>query len=148
MNEESWSREYDALLREQGGDEAPPDVAERRAHPRLRLRHGAIWIRMDWKFAVFDVSISGIGFYSSLPFQPGRVITVMLEKAFALEAEVVGCHLMETDPAFMETQYRVHCVFRNRLHGTQFLVLMKQMDDLQLELAGPEPPGSYANASR
>lgn len=133
-----WKQDYEAILREglaRGEMDRHPH--ERRRQPRFRLKSQDVFIKVEPRFRVVDVSVSGMSVYSDFPFQEGQTVNITLGKAFSVEAEVVGCPIVEADPDWLETKYRVQCRFRDEAVGMQFLVMLKQMDDLEIRPAGP-----------
>ncbi len=129
-----WKEDYEALLREgatHGEVELRPADAERRLQPRFRLKTQHVFIKVEPRFGVVDVSISGIAVYSDFPFKVGHTVNITMGKAFTVEAMVVDCTLVEAYPDLLETKYRVRCAFEDETTGMQFLVMMKQMEDLE-----------------
>ena len=130
-----WKDDYEAMLREgaaRGEVEPRPSGAERRLQPRFRLKTQHVFIKVEPRFGVVDVSISGIAVYSDFPFKNGQTVNITMGKAFSVEATVVDCTLVEAYPDLLETKYRVRCAFEDETTGMQFLVMMKQMEDLEL----------------
>jgi hypothetical protein len=143
MSKWEWEREYRALLeqgREQGEFLLLPNTAERRASPRFRLKMEHVWIKVEPKFSVVDVSVRGIALYSDFPFDPGQFVNITLGKAFSVEARIVGCRLVESDPDLLENKYLVRCEFDDETTGMRFLVMIKEMDNLRVE----GQPADYA----
>ena len=137
MAESRWKEDYDRLLElgKKSGDVIEPvQGQERRQNPRFRLRTETIWVKVEPRFSVIDVSISGISFYSNHLFRPGNRIQTSLGKAFSVEAEVLECEMVESDPDFMEAMYQVRCKFVNEAQGMQFLVMLKEMDNEENEV--------------
>jgi hypothetical protein len=126
-----WQKEYQNLLQRSLSSGAPTvDVpgAERRENPRFKLNSGYVWVRVEPRFTVVDVSISGIAFNSNLSFPIGQTIQLVLDGAFLVESRVVSCQMVEADSALLEVQYNVRCEFLNREHGMQLLVMIKEME--------------------
>lgn len=137
-----WKEDYEALLQEgqvRGDVELRPEPEERRAQPRFRLKSQHVFIKVEPRFPVVDVSVTGISVYSDMPFAAGQTVSITLGKAFSLEAAVVDCTLVLADEDLLETKYRVRCQFADETVGMQCLVMMKQMDDLELAPIGPTP---------
>lgn len=131
-----WKDDYEDLLREglaRGEVELRSDSDEKRDQPRFRLKSQHVFIKVEPRFDVVDVSISGISVYSDFPFKIGQTVNITLGKAMSVEATVVECPLELANPDLLETKYRVRCQFEDETVGMQFLVMMKQMDDLELE---------------
>jgi hypothetical protein len=145
-----WKQDYEALLREgvaNGQVERLAPGRERRVGPRFRLKSQHVHIRVEPRFEVVDVSVSGISVYSDFPFQVGRTVTITLGKAFSVEATVVDCPLVLADEDFLESKYLVRSRFADEMVGMQFLVMMKQMDDLEMAPAEAEPNGGPGGGS-
>jgi hypothetical protein len=141
MGDGQWKRDYEAIVREsftRGELEHVSDARERRDHPRFRMRSQHVWIKVQPRFDVVDVSVAGISVYSDFPFKVGETLTITLGKAFSVEASVVECPIVEADAAMLETKYRVQCRFADETVGMQCLVMMKQMDELEVR-AMPVP---------
>ena len=137
MNRE-WEKEYESLLnesRKKGEVDSRAEASEKRLAPRFRLASGSIWIKLDLSFDVIDVSVSGISFYSSQPFEKNQVFAITLSKAFRIEAEILDCDLVETDPHMMEAQYLVRCRFVDEASAMRFLVMLKEMNDPTFEFS-------------
>jgi PilZ domain len=130
-----WKQDYEALVREsaeRGELQGQHRDPERRERPRFRLKSQHVTIKVESSFDVVDVSVTGIALLSDFPFQVGQVVNITLGKAFAVEATVVDCPLVPSDEDLLEAKYQVRCRFEDEAAGMQFLVIMKQMDDLEL----------------
>lgn len=130
-----WQQEYDALLHDAQarGDLQPfAGGSERRVQPRFRLRSQHVFIKVEPRFDVADVSVSGMGLLSDFPFRIGQTLNITLGKAFSVEAVVMDCRLVLFNEDLLETKYQVRCQFADESVGMQFLVMMKQMDDLEI----------------
>lgn len=133
-----WQEEYQNLLKSgatAGEFEPMADGMERRKNPRFKLKTGYVWIKVEPRFQVVDVSVTGISLFSDFQFQPGNVITVTLGKAFSVEATVIDCQLVVSDEMFFENKYLVRGEFEDEDIGMQFLVMIKEMDDLEIEFS-------------
>ncbi len=133
-----WQEEYKNLLKSgrTAGEIVPmADGMERRKNPRFKLKTGYVWIKVEPRFQVVDVSVTGISLFSDFQFQPGNVITVTLGKAFSVEATVIDCQLVVSDEMFFENKYLVRGEFEGEDIGMQFLVMIKEMDDLEIEFS-------------
>lgn len=133
MSATEWKDDYERLLATAGsnGDlEANGNTHERRTNPRFKLHSETIWVKVEPRFSVIDVSINGIAFYSSYHFRPDTVIQTSIGKAFSIEAKVLDCEMVESDPDFMEAMYQVRCQFVDENMGMQFLVMLKEMDNI------------------
>jgi hypothetical protein len=62
---------------------------------------------------VIDKSLTGLAFYASTPFPVGKPVRISLRQFFVVEAMVVGCEMVETEPLFLNCQYKVRCRFQN-----------------------------------
>lgn len=143
--DQKWKQAYDEIVRqeeekESGSDSQPSPGSERRAKPRFRLNSGYVWIKVQPRFSVLDVSASGIALFSDFPFEVDQFISITLGKALKVDAEVVECELMVSDEAMLETKYLVRCRFENEEVGTQFLVMIKETDNLNMEMSGKVAP--------
>ena len=61
MSDANWKEAYEEILREEkeerdGGVSSPGD--ERRKQPRFRIKSGYVWIKIQPRFFVVDVSVS------------------------------------------------------------------------------------------
>lgn len=135
--ERRWDKDYEELLQESmdsGDIAAAPGGAEKRSSPRFRIQSGAIWVRMDTCFDVLDASISGISFQADREFKVGAVLAITLGKAFKIEAEVIDCRIVETNPQMMEVGYVTRCRFTDEHSAVRFLVMLKAIDNQEIEL--------------
>jgi hypothetical protein len=144
MADSQWKQAYEEMLDEAEARGEVEELArdrERREEPRFRLRSRRVFMRVQLHFDVVDVSVAGISVYSDIPFKVNQPVIITLGKAFSVEATVVDCPLVEADPNLLETKYLVRCQFASEAVGMQFLVMMKQMDDLELN------PGAALNGN-
>ncbi len=142
MDKQGWEKEYKELLKtgkERGEVRVKTTPDDKRINPRFKLKTGAIWIRMEQSFDVVDVSRSGISFFSNYPFEAGQTLAVTLGKAFMIEAKVKSCAVVETDETFLEKKYRVSCNFDDSYSGVQFLVMLKESENLDIEFPSHSP---------
>ena len=134
---ENWKKAYEKILAE--NQDIPVEneemAEERRETPRFKLTSGKIWIKVETPFEIIDLSKDGASFFSHIPFQPGQIIFLALDKAFQIEAEIINCNLEEMDDLLMELRYRVSCQFTSKEHGMQLVVMFKEMDKLELILS-------------
>ena len=133
MDTRKLEQEYERLIHDgmNGGSiQIRQDGPEMRDAPRFKLVECHIAVKVEPKFTIEDVSASGIAFISDLAFMPGCAMTLVLENTMGVQARVVGCEMIETEPAFLETRYRVQCRFESSNHGKQMLVMMKEMEKL------------------
>ena len=138
--EREWNKEYEELVKDsldRGEITLVGDGEEKRASPRFRIKNGAIWVRMDSCFDVLDASTTGICFQSDRSFKESDVIVVTLAKAFKIEAKVMSCEMVETDSAMLETKYITRCRFIDEHSAVRFLVMLKAVDDHEIELVTP-----------
>ncbi len=130
MGEPNFDQEYELLVKEglaRGEIQIRQDERELREAPRFKLDDCKIAVPVQPSFPVVDLSACGIAFYADLPFTPGDYLNVILTGAFGFPARVIACTLVETDPALLETRYRVQCCFDDAFHGKQLLVMMNEM---------------------
>ena len=133
-----WDEDYEQLLQESlnsGKIDTVSGGAEKRDSPRFQIQSGAIWVRLDTCFDVLDASISGISFRADCRFKAGEVLAITLAKAFKIEAEVIDCRKMETNPALLETAYITRCRFTDEHSAVRFLVMLKAVDNHDIELS-------------
>ena len=135
-----WKKEYDALLRDglaNGEVEQLPSDEERRTQPRFRLKTQQVWIKVQRRFRVADLSVAGIAVLSDFPFEVGQTIHITLGKAFAVEAAVQDC-TPDAEGPDGNGGFRISCQFEDETVGMQFLVMLKQFDELDLAVTpGP-----------
>lgn len=103
---------------------------EMRAAPRFQVKGGSLSVRVEPSFEILDLSSTGMAFLSEISFKPGSMITLYLEGTTGVQAEVVGCVMVETDEDLLETHYRVQCRFENEEHGRLVLLMMSDVDKL------------------
>ena len=133
-----WQEEYKNLLEsgKTSGEFVPmADGSERRNSPRFKLKTGYVWIKVEPRFEVMDVSVTGISLFSDFQFKPGNIITITMGKAFSVEANVLDCELVVSDEMFFENKYLVRGKFKDADIGMQFLVMIKEMDNLEVEFS-------------
>jgi hypothetical protein len=112
----AWEKQYRALLSKGialGRVEMLPNGAEKREHPRYKMANTMVWGRVDHSYPVIDKSLTGLAFYASTPFPVGKPVRISLRQFFVVEAMVVGCEMVETEPLFLNCQYKVRCRFQN-----------------------------------
>ena len=110
----SWDKEYRSLLNRgiaAGRVHVLPGDEEKRQHPRYRMANATVWGRVERGFPVIDKSLSGLAFFSPSAFGVGQIVRVSLRQFFVVDALVVGCEMQETEPLFLEFQYKVRCRF-------------------------------------
>lgn len=142
MNDAIWKEAYEELLRQEGAEKdggEPSGEDERRVQPRFRIKSGYVWIKIQPKFFVVDVSVSGIALLSDYPFEIGEELSITLGKALNIVSVVKECVLMQSDEALLENKYLVRCAFENEAQGMEFLVMIKETDELDLEIGGTAP---------
>ena len=133
-----WDKEYEELVKEslsRGDISLVEGDREKRASPRFRIKSGAIWVKMDTSFDVLDASISGISFETDRHFNDKDVIAIAIAKAFKIEVEVISCEMVESDPGITPTKYVTRCHFIDEHSAVRFLVMLKAVDDNQIELS-------------
>lgn len=142
MSEANWKDAYEEILRqdstqENGGQN--PGGENRRKKPRFRIKSGYVWIKIQPRFTVVDVSVSGIALFSDYPFEVGEELSITLGKALNIISVVKECELVQSDEGLLENKYHVRCNFENEEQGMEFLVMIKETDELELEIAGVMP---------
>ncbi len=142
MSDANWKEAYEEILREEkeekdGGEPSGGD--ERRKQPRFRIKSGYVWIKIQPRFFVVDVSVSGISLLSDYPFEIGEELSMTLGKALNILSMVKECVLVQSDEALLENKYLVRCAFENEAQGMEFLVMIKETDELDLEIGGKAP---------
>ena len=128
-------RNYQRLIEEglsTGSLEIRDNGNEMRNDPRFQVEKGALSVRVEPTFDIIDLSASGMAFQSEFAFKPGTVITLFLEDKMGIQAQVIGCFMVETDSDMMETRYRVQCKFENEEHGRQAMLLMSEVNKLKI----------------
>ena len=134
MADWDWKKEYETLLRDglaSGEVEALDGNDERRNQPRFRLKTQQVWIKVQRRFRVADLSVAGIAVLSDFPFEVGQTIHITLGKAFAVEATVQDC-TPDAEGPDGTGGFRISCHFEDETIGMQFLVMLKQFDELDL----------------
>lgn len=135
MQNREWERDYQALLENsivKGEIDAQGRENEKRDAPRFRVATGAVWIRVEQSFDVIDISKTGISFFASHRFEPSQHFGITLGKAFLVEATVITCEMVEVDEGLLDVRYRVSCRFNDEYTGMRFLVMLKEMDNLEI----------------
>jgi len=133
MGERDLDQEYELLVKEglaRGEIEIRQAEWELREAPRFKLDDRKIAVPVQPSFPIVDVSACGIAFYADLPFTPGDYLNVILTDTLGVRARVIACSMVETDPALLETRYRVQCCFEHVVHGKRLLVMMNEMQNL------------------
>jgi hypothetical protein len=109
-----WDKEYRALLSKgiaAGRVHVLPSDEEKRQHPRYRMAKATVWGRVERGYPVIDKSLAGLAFLSPFAFGVGQIARISLRQFFVVDALVVGCEMLETEPLFLECQYKVRCRF-------------------------------------
>lgn len=141
MDDPTWKDAYEQILRNEEEREQidiAPTGLEKRRQPRFRIKTGYVWIKIQPKFSVVDVSVQGIALHSDYPFEVGEELNITLGKALNIASVVKECRLVQSDELLLENKYLVGCEFENEDQGMQFLVMMKETDDLELQIGGAE----------
>ena len=131
-----WMATYDQFLEQSIQDnqlKILPDDAERRANPRFQLCHNIIWATGEFNFSIVDISVSGLAFDSSHWHDPGRKIALKFGDLVSVQTSVLNCMEMESTPLFYMKRFRVQCRFEDELQGMKFLVIAKDMREIQIE---------------
>lgn len=138
MNSHDWEHEYEEILAEaeaRGEVQILPQGEEKRRHPRFPAAGATVTIREDAVYRMIDLSRSGLAFHCSHSFPVGHTLTLALRDVIAIEAEVVGCEMEERDATYMEYAYKVRCRFLDDESGLRFLVLVKELERGDQEIA-------------
>lgn len=129
MENRDWQQEYERILEEakKGGRvQILPNHAEKRRHPRFRLKTGKVLVTEQIPHDVVDLSVSGLAFYSDRPFAVGAAIMMSLHQVVAIQAEVMGCDALSGPDA--PAPYKVRCQFQDADYGLRFLVVAMEME--------------------
>lgn len=78
-------------------------------------------------FPILNLSIGGISFYSDRFIEPGTKLLMSAMGMIALEVEVTGSDIEETDANLMEFKYRIRAKFGPHVNGYQVYVLAREM---------------------
>jgi hypothetical protein len=115
MSARNWKREYEQSLRvEPPRGRATQDApGELRRHARLQPAGISFWVGVTPGLHLIALSARTLEFYTERRMEPGQALSVRIDEAPALEAEVVACQMEETDPALLEVRYRVRCRIRS-----------------------------------
>ena len=143
MSDANWKEAYEEILLQEKGEKDDGEFSigdERRKQPRFRIKSGYVWIKIQPRFFVVDVSVSGISLLSDYPFEIGEELSIILGKALNIVSVVKECVLVQSDEALLENKYLVRCSFENEQQGMEFLVMIKETDELDLEIGGKAPP--------
>lgn len=105
----------------------------RRRHQRFRVKDGCLWVRMEPRFDIVDISESGVSFIANLPFQLEDKIHVILNRAILIEARVIDCRPLNGNHEPMEPRFRVHCGFLDLGQGQQLMTTFRELDGVSLE---------------
>lgn len=135
MQAQTWEAAYDRFLEQcrEAGD-LEPWAGEHRAHPRFRLLSNVVWTAGEFQFSIVDLSISGIAFDSNFACEAGRELVVRLSDLISVRAQVVGTSKLEPTPMFIAGRYRARCRFVDEVEGLRFLVMVKDMKALRIDL--------------
>lgn len=128
MQPRNWEEEYERILAEaKDGDRVSilPAGSEKRRHPRFKLPDSQVLVTEPVPHDVADLSISGLAFYATRPFEVGQVIMVSLYQIIAIQAEVMGCDPLDNDSG---KAFRIRCRFTDQDYGLRFLVLAMEID--------------------
>lgn len=134
MTTAKLEEEYQRLIQDsilKGTVRIRQEGPEKRHAPRFQLESGQVAVKIEPSFEVLDVSASGMAFQTNMAFLPGKAITLVFHETMGVQAHVIACEVIETDPTFMEAGYRVQCHFENPDHGKQVLITMKITGKLQ-----------------
>lgn len=137
MQYEFWKGSYDRYVDQsrQGQQEAElPVDAEQRKHPRFNVCNSIIWKSGDFEFSIADLSVSGIAVDTNKLLDPGKQMVIKLGDLVSLNANVVRAFEMDPTPDFYTERYRLCCEFEDELEAMKFLVLVKDMKQIQIEV--------------
>lgn len=114
MMMEDQEKRYQALLKEAeetGNIEFGDIDLGRRNHPRFKIEDTEMQVDVSLNVSVINISLSGVCFFSNLRFKPGQKFDFKVGSVFSIQAEVINCEMVETDPALLEVRFQVLCEF-------------------------------------
>jgi hypothetical protein len=111
MAKRDWQQEYRRVVgsRHQSTDPAPAPAPDQRQHPRLRPRGLSVEIGVTPGLHLIDLDARSVLLYSDVELHPGQRLSLKIEPAPLLRAQVIDCVAEETDPRLLEVRYRVRC---------------------------------------
>lgn len=105
MTQRDWKQEYEQALR---ATPTPPRRGrEQRRHPRLALAGVRATVGYTPGLRLLDCSGGSLVFHTEHLLSPGHRLRVYVSEDQALDVAVTRCELEETDPALLQTRYRV-----------------------------------------
>ena len=108
---------------------------ERRRHPRLRVKPGALPAELDpWVFAI-DISISGMAFYADEPVAEGETVTIHLGELAQAEVPQLEARQAELMTRIRQARSRKVLIPRAAALG---LRLPADSEIVILQVPGPE----------
>lgn len=132
-----WEQEYQARCEMdlKAGRIVVPKPEDKRKHPRLQLeKTQTVWLHMGRvPVPVFNISVEGICYYSTVEVEIGERVFLSVANTLAIEGLVLDCTLEETDPLFMEYQYRVRAKYAPGFDGHKIYVLARDIYIYNLE---------------
>lgn len=128
MSEKDFDKLYEHHIEEGKKNGDVQEDSERRGHIRLKAHDTKLSVRAEVEVSAIDVSLSGLAFYSQFPVQIGQSLHITVGSLFTVEAEVISCVLVSSDPDFKKTDYKVQCRFFEEEQGKYLLVVVKEME--------------------
>lgn len=137
MEREVWAEAYERFVhecRKAGQLQRLEGDLEKRIHPRFRMWSNIVWTTGDFQFRILDLSISGVAFDANQAFEPERRLVVRLSDLISVHAIVLESTPMDETPMFFSGRHRVRCRFEDTLEGLRFLVMVKDMQAIKIEV--------------
>ena len=97
------------------------DQPERRFHRRLKILPGSDWILTFPKYAVLDISPTGIGLKAEHPVRAGEMVRVFLQGGPSADAQVLSCRLRNLPKQLLGLEFRLGCRFIAAGEGRRLL---------------------------
>lgn len=136
-NDQFWKGSYDRYVhqsRENQLVEVLAGDAEKREYPRFNLCNNIIWKSGEFEFSIVDLSVSGIAVDTNRFLEPGSRFIIKLGDLISLKARVVRADEMRPTPDFYGGRFRLSCKFEDDLEAMKFLVLVKDIRNIHIEL--------------
>jgi hypothetical protein len=131
VKERSPQDQYQGLVHEgiaQGRVQVLDGGLEKRQHPRFAMRATQVWSAVERSYPVVDKSLTGVAFLTAQAFPVGEMVKISMRRFFAVDAVVVGCEIVETDPTYLEYLYKVRCRFRGLDPALLHVLVAMDMD--------------------
>lgn len=125
MPENEFWKEYQKILeehREAQRGAVHRDAFENRSHPRLVVPPKSLWSEAIPEAVVENLSASGIAIRANQPRGMGELIHVSLGSTLSVEAEVVGCRMLQSPDEFTDGEFMIQCRFLEDLKGIELMV--------------------------